>query len=270
MSGVEVVGPDSYARVIRRPDGVPGIVRFTFDSPARSNVVHMTGTRLLDSRVLREVADQVFGLSSDLRLAEDGLAKDPTLAPIIARQRGVRVPGTPDPFELAVRAVLGQQISVSRAAQLASKLSRTWGEAVPEPASGLTHAFPGPEALVNADLSRLGLPSLRRRAVSALARRVLDGDLVLDGTRSLSHTTEALLAVPGIGPWTCAYVALRALGDLDSIPTQDLGLRAAVSDDGIPVTATQLSCRAEAWRPWRGVAAVHLWTTLLPEFRRVG
>lgn len=266
MSGVEVVGHDAYARVIRCPDGRPQIVRFRLDGTSRARSVRMSTSSPVEKRVLRELANHLFGLDLDVTSAEAVLAEDPILAPIVARQQGARIPGTGDPFELAVRAVLGQQLSVARAAQLASAVAETWGEAVPDPQPGLTHAFPGPEALINADLSGMGLPAARQKAITVLAQRLLDAELTLDRTRPLRETTDALLAVPGIGPWTCAYVALRALGDLDSIPTQDLGLRTAISDNSVPATQRQLAARAEAWRPWRGLAAVHLWTTLLPDF----
>lgn len=267
MGGVEAVGEDSYKRVIHCPDGVPRIAHFSFAATTLSSAVRVTVSQPVETRVLHEAVNRLFGFEYDVKQAEAALARDATLGHIVAQQRGLRIPGTPDPFELAVRAILGQQVSVARAAHVASVLSQTLGETVPVPALGLTHAFPRPEALADADLAPFGLPLIRQRAISTLAARILEGDLFLDGTKSLADTTHALLAVPGIGPWTCAYIALRALGDLDSIPLEDLGLRTAVSEGGVPVSSRQLARRAEAWRPWRGLAAVHLWTTLLPEFR---
>lgn len=265
VSGMEVVGTDSYARVVRSAEGWPRIVRFGFDDIARARVVRVSSVAPFERRDLKLLAERLFGLGCLVQSAEDALSMDPVLTRLIAQQKGLRVPGTPDSFELAVRAILGQQVSVARAARLAAEIARNWGDAVPEPESGLTHAFPGPQRLAQADLGAVGLPAVRRQAITTLARRVLDGGLILDGTTSLQRTTEALRTVPGIGPWTCAYIALRALGDLDSIPVQDLGLRLAASGDGVPLSPTELAVRAEAWRPWRGLAAVHLWTTLLAD-----
>lgn len=202
-------------------------------------------------------------LDSAVQMAEAELARDAILGPIVARQAGLRIPGTPDGFELAVRAILGQQVSVVRAARVGSEICRRFGDIVPTPASGLTHAFPAPAALVDADLTQFGLPRVRQRAISALAASVLDAQLFLDGTMSVREATKVLRAVPGIGPWTTSYIALRALGDIDSIPLQDVGLRTAISYGGAMISPSRLELVAEAWRPWRGLAAMHLWTTLL-------
>ena len=267
MPGVELVGPDFYCRVVRLPDGVPQIARFRVGETEPSGGVRVTVSQAVNRQVLRQVVNGIFRLDSAVQLAEAELARDAILGPIVARQAGLRIPGTPDGFELAVRAILGQQVSVVRAARVASAICRRFGDVVPSPALGLTHAFPAPAALVDADLTQFGLPRMRQRAISALAANVLDARVFLDGTMSVSETTKALGAVPGIGPWTTSYIALRALGDLDSIPLQDVGLRTAISHGGPMVSPIRLELVAEAWRPWRGLAATHLWTTLLPDFQ---
>lgn len=266
VDGMEVVGALDYARVIRRGNGPAGIIRVDFrePDPAGPAVVLTPSRSTLDGQ---DICNRIFGFGIELEPAETMLMADSALRPIIARQRGLRIPGTPDPFELAVRAILGQQISVARAARLAATLVERCGERVSASAYNLAYAFPGPDALTQADLAELRIPEARRRAISELSRRVVHGDVVLDGSVQPAEATAMLVAVPGIGPWTAAYIGLRGLGDLDAFPVQDLGLRTAIRPEGGPVTADQLAIQAEAWRPFRGLAAVHLWTTLLPEFR---
>jgi len=153
-----------------------------------------------------------------------------------------------------VRAVLGQQVSVTGATTLAGRLVEQYGTAVPGIAPlGLTHLFPEPRTLAKADLTAIGLPRARAGAISALARAVADGDLELDRTGSgLDATVATLQALPGLGPWTAHYVAMRACGERDAFPASDLGLRRALGDD--PEAA------AERWRPWRAYGAVHVWS----------
>jgi AraC family transcriptional regulator of adaptative response / DNA-3-methyladenine glycosylase II len=216
--------------------------------------------RLID---LVERARRVFDLRAEpARIAED-LSRDPRLAPLVAARPGLRVPGAWCAFELAVRAILGQQVSVGAATALAGRLIERFGEPLPgEPAGGLTHLFPGPETIADADLAGLGMPESRAEAIRALARACADCSLDLPGLRGHADAVAVLASLPGVGPWTAEYIALRALGEPDAFPADDLGLRKAVSDGGSPVPAAALEAMAEAWRPWRGYAAMHLWTSL--------
>jgi AraC family transcriptional regulator of adaptative response / DNA-3-methyladenine glycosylase II len=167
-----------------------------------------------------------------------------------------------DGFELAVRAVLGQQVTVKGARTLAERLVRKLGGPLAAPDGTLTHLFPSAEAVARDDLSGIGLTGPRTRALRALAAAVAGGVVALEPGADPAETRRALLALPGIGPWTVEYVALRALGDPDAIPLTDLGLRQALRSLGAPDGATALAARAERWRPWRSYAALHLWAHL--------
>jgi AraC family transcriptional regulator of adaptative response / DNA-3-methyladenine glycosylase II len=189
----------------------------------------------------------------------------------VQRLPGLRVPGSWDGFEIAVRAVLGQQVTVRGATTLAGRLARTYGRPLEAPAlgraAGLDLLFPEPEVLSRADLTAIGLTSARSRAIRGLSRAVADGDLVLDGSADPVATLARLYALPGLGPWTAQYVALRALGEPDAFPAGDLGLRKAVANGAAELpSAGQLERQAESWRPWRAYAAMYLWCT--PRRRR--
>lgn len=190
------------------------------------------------------------------------LAADPLLAPLVARRPGLRVPGVWDPFEVAVRAVLGQQISVAGARTLAGRLVALCGRPLPKRLArpGLTHVFPSPAAVADADVARVGLPRARAAALRAFARAVADGSFVLGAPKGLQDFEERLTALPGFGPWTAHVVALRALGEGDAFPDGDLGLVRAMERAG--VKRGRIAARAERWRPYRAYATLHLWASL--------
>jgi AraC family transcriptional regulator of adaptative response / DNA-3-methyladenine glycosylase II len=181
----------------------------------------------------------------------------------VAARPGLRVPGGWDGFELAVRAILGQQVSVAGARTLAGRLVARFGE----PLAGdrgddaLTHLFPTPARLVDADAAKIGLPRNRAEALRALARAGRDEDRLFGTAQSLDDAIARLRRLPGVGEWTAQYVALRALREPDAFPADDVGLqRALTCADGGRPSARQLLQRAEPWRPWRAYAAQHLWT----------
>jgi AraC family transcriptional regulator of adaptative response / DNA-3-methyladenine glycosylase II len=173
----------------------------------------------------------------------------------------VRVPGAWDGFELAVRAILGQQVSVAAARVLAGRIAELYGEPlrIDGDARGLTRIFPEPQALGDVDPARARLPRARAAAISALARAVVAGELALDGSRPLESVVPALQALPGVGPWTAQVIAMRALREPDAFPAGDLGVRRALGTGERPATAAQAEARSRAWRPWRAYAAVLLW-----------
>ena len=185
------------------------------------------------------------------------------------------MPGAFDGFELAVRAVLGQQVSVAAARTLAGRLVTLAGTPLPGgPPAGdgePTSLFPTAAEVAAADLTVLGMPASRQRTLRGLAEAVADGFVTLDGSADIDDTCARLLSLPGIGPWTVAYVRLRALGDPDSLLVGDLALRKAAVAIGLPEPWPELTARAEAWRPWRGYASFHLWATLpdVPAVRSV-
>lgn len=202
----------------------------------------------------------MFDLGADpLRISEH-LRRDERLQKSVRSRPGMRVPGAWDGFELAIRAILGQQVSVTGATTMAGRLVTAFGE----PLCGhgddrLTHLFPRPAQLVEADLSTVGIIRSRAGAIRELSRRVCDGTLVIDASSELEETVEQLCGIPGIGPWTAQYVAMRALHEPDAFPATDLGLLQALANDGESMTSRALTKMAQAWRPWRAYAAMHLW-----------
>jgi len=205
---------------------------------------------------------RVFDLAADPAAIGADLSADPALAPLLGARPGLRLPGAWDGFELAIRAILGQQITVPSAIRLAGKLTAAYGRTLERPVDGLTHLFPEPEAIANEDLAALGLmPGARARALSAVARAVIADPNLFSATRDLEEATARLCAIPGVGPWTAQYIALRQMREPDAFPAADVGLMRALEDaEGRRPTAAELARRAEAWRPWRAYAAQHLWT----------
>jgi AraC family transcriptional regulator of adaptative response / DNA-3-methyladenine glycosylase II len=209
---------------------------------------------------------RVFDLAADPQAINAHLARDATLAPLVEARPGLRAPGGWDGFELAMRAVLGQQVTVGAAIRLAGKLVQTYGESASPAATGdpdLTHAFPGPDRIAVADLRHLGMPGARARALSTVAAAVAADPHLLGLNRSLEEAVARLKALPGVGEWTAQYIALRGMREPDAFPAADVGLmRALAAPDGSRPNAVELLARAEAWRPWRAYAAQHLWASL--------
>jgi len=205
-------------------------------------------------------ARRLFDLSADPQPIIERLGRDRRVGRAI--RKGLRVPGAWDPFELAVRAILGQQVSVAGATTLAGRLADRFGTRLPTSAASgrLTHVFPGPATLVDAPLEATGLTRTRADAVRALATAVVREPRFLHGPGGIRETVERLVALPGIGPWTAEYIAMRVLGDPDAFPNGDLGLRQAVGPVGRTATPAQAVQAAEAWRPWRAYAAMAIWT----------
>ena len=207
---------------------------------------------------------RVFDLGADVAAIGAHLAQDPLLAPLVAARPGLRTPGGWDGFELAVRAVLGQQVSVTAARRLAGQLAGLCGAPLPRAQSGdgpLTVVFPSAAQLASADLAPLGLPSARRRTLFALAQAALDDPLLFDPLDTIEETVARLCAIRGVGEWTANYIALRAAREPDAFPSSDVGLlRSIAKHHGRPLSAADLGARAERWRPWRAYAAQHLWT----------
>lgn len=258
IAGVEEVAAGRYRRTVMLPRS-SGTIEMQ-PVPATNEVVlrlHLDDLR--DLSLLTQRCRQLFDLDADPDHINQTLGADPLLAPLVAIRPGLRVPGAIDGFELAVRAILGQQISVSGARTLLGRLVSRLGTPLSEPRGSLTHFFPSAQTVAAADLGHLGLTRNRAASLRALARAVAAGDLTLDRGADRDDVERALLALPGIGPWTVSYVAMRALGDPDAFPTGDLGLRRALEREGHPAGVKDLQRRAEAWRPWRAYAAHHLW-----------
>jgi AraC family transcriptional regulator of adaptative response / DNA-3-methyladenine glycosylase II len=259
IAGVESVADGIYRRTIGL-DGLPGTVSVR---PVAGNALQAT-IRLPSLASLPAIIARLrrlFDLAADPGAIAAHLALDPALAARVAARPGLRVPGAWDGFELAIRAVLGQQITVAAAIRLAGKLVAAYGEPIADGDGGLTHLFPRPERLAAADLSTLGMPRSRAASLSALAAAVVADPDIFDVGRDLEESVVRLRRVRGIGEWTAQYIALRHLREPDAFPAADVGLmRAMATAEGLRPTAAALLARAEQWRPWRAYAAQHLWT----------
>jgi AraC family transcriptional regulator, regulatory protein of adaptative response / DNA-3-methyladenine glycosylase II len=260
ITGVESVEDDAYRRTIGL-DGHQGTVTVR---PARGNALQAT-VQFRNLSALPQIIARlrrVFDLAADPDAIALQLVKDPTLAPLIAARPGLRVPGAWDGFELAVRAVLGQQITVPGAIRLAGTLVARFGEKLRDPDGALTHVFPDPATLAGVDPASLGMPRSRGVALLAVAAAVVGDPHIFAAGRGLDEAVAQLRALPGIGEWTAQYIAMRQLREPDAFPAADIGLMRAMTDSqGLRPTASALLARAETWRPWRAYAAQHLWAS---------
>jgi len=262
IPGVEAVSAATYARTIALEGRSGTLVVEPGDRNTLRATVRFSGLDVLP-RIIGRVR-RVFDLAADPALIGAHLAEDPVLAPLVAARPGLRAPGAWDGFELAVRAILGQQISVTAATNLAGRLVAEYGEPIDDPgahALGLTRIFPSPARIAAADVAGLGLmPGARAAALSSLGAAVTSDPALLDPYRDLEAAVAQLRSLPGIGDWTAQYIAMRALREPDAFPAADVGLMRAMSGDfGRRPTANELLARAETWRPWRAYAALHLW-----------
>ncbi|ARZ67136.1 AraC family transcriptional regulator [Streptomyces albireticuli] len=248
-------GARRYRRTLRLPHGT-GITEVREPAAGTRNRwldcrLHLADLRDLSTAVQR--TRRLFDLDADPYAVSDRLGTDPRLGPLVTARPGLRSPGAADGDELAVRAVLGQQVTVAAAVRLTGALVAAYGKPLTAPDGTLTHLFPEPATLAAAPLDELGMPDSRRRALRALATALADGTVRLDPGVDREATERALLALPGIGPWTAGYIRMRALGDPDVFPPGDAGARHGLAALGAPPAA------AEDWRPWRSYALHHLW-----------
>lgn len=256
IRGVEVIGPDSYTRTVLTPSG-HAVVRIRPVPGANALEIQVHGALPSELSLLLSSVRRMFDLTADPARVSDALSSDPLLRALIVQRPGLRVPGVWDPFECAVRAIIGQQISVAAAKILLERLVERFGTPIEPLLSGTTHLFPAPTALAEANLGTLGLTSTRREALRLLARGVCDRSIRFDAPSE--EVSRMLCALPGVGRWTAGYVELRGLGEPDALPFGDLFLRRLAAAGGKALTPLALESRAEAWRPFRGYAVFHLW-----------
>lgn len=259
VPGIEVVLNGAYRRSLHLPHGA-GTVELLPDDRHVQARFWLDDVRDLAVAVQR--TRTLLDLDSDPDAVTEALGADSVLGALVRRTPGRRVAGSVDAHELAVRAVLGQQISLAGAATLAGRIVATYGARLERPLDGVTHVFPSTEILAGADPAKLSMPTSRGRALVGLASALAAGEIVLDAGADRVETRRRLLALPGIGRWTEAYVAMRALRDPDAFLPSDLGVRHALEllgQDGRPESAQRL---AESWRPYRAYAVQHLWSQL--------
>ncbi len=258
IPGLEAVANQRYQRVIEI-DGTVGSIEIA-DAPRESSLrawVQFPRLDVLPAIIAR--IRRVFDLGADPVAIASALACDPLLAPLIAARRGLRVPGAWEGFEVGVRAVLGQQITVKAATSLAGKLVAALGAPVAD-RPGLTHAFPRPERFGSDEVAALGIPRPRAAAIAGLAAAVLADPRLFDPRHDLDEAVARLRVLPGIGEWTAQYIAMRALRESDAFLAADVALQRRLAVDGRRPNAQELLARAEGWRPWRAYAVLHLWT----------
>ena len=258
IPGVEIVSGDEYRRTI-------AIGKHIGVAPCDKNRVNVL-IRFPDMAALPQIiarVRRVFDLAADPDAIGAHLALDSALAPLVAARPSLRVPGAWDGFELAVRAIFGQQITVPAATKLLGKLVAAYGDLLPagmRDGEGLSHVFPSAARIGKANLAALGMPNARARAVISLAQAISADPAIFSRGASLEDAIVKLRALPGIGEWTAQYIAMRELREPDAFPAADIGLLRAMADaDGRRPSPAQLLARSEGWRPWRAYAALHLW-----------
>ncbi len=256
IPGVESVSGHAYRRTILI-GGDPGVLELLPGGNdhlvLRAHLPHWEELIHVVDRARR-----IASLDFDLDPPTSHLAGDPTIGPLLKARPGLRAPGTWDPFETGVRAIIGQQVTLAAANTVAARLVERLGTPVPGLRRlGLTHTFPSPDALATADLAGLGLPQAREDAIRSFARAVAGDAIRLDRSISLDQHVASITALDGLGPWTAHYIALR-LGERDACPTSDLGLQRSLARQ-THESGSALGEVAERWRPWRALAASHLW-----------
>ncbi len=266
IPGVEVAGEGWYARTLDLPHG-PGTVRLDVDDALETGqTAFVTATfelhDLRDTAAAVERTRRLVDADCDPLAIADHFAGDPVIGPLARRHPGLRVPGQVDGDEVAIRTVIGQQVSVAGACTVTGRLVAEHGRPMTSAVPGLTHLFPDAATLAEVDPGALPMPRARGRALVGLAHALASGDVALDRGPERDDVRRALLELPGIGPWTADYVAMRALAHPDVFLPTDVGVRNALVGLGHdPVAAVG---RQDEWRPWRSYALMHLWNTLMP------
>ncbi len=260
IPGVEHITENSYSRTIRH-DGTEGDFRVDFEDGTNQvrAYINYSNTRRLSSVIDR--IRSIFDLHIDSSLIDRHLARDKLLQPMVKQFPGLRVPGCWDGFELAVRAILGQQISVKSASTLVARIADRYGKAYKSAIPELTHVFPSAATLAEGNLRQMGIINQRMAAIQSVARLIDEGHLRIDSTSNAETFMQLICEIKGIGEWTAHYIAMRGLNNPDAFPYSDLILRRAASqgDKSNTLTGRQLLARGIPWQPWRSYAVILLW-----------
>jgi AraC family transcriptional regulator of adaptative response / DNA-3-methyladenine glycosylase II len=256
IPGIEESNGSSYRRTLRLPHS-PGIVELRPQTEHVACRFQLGDLRDLTAAVHR--CRRLLDLDADPVAIDSVLAVDPLLRPLVEQRPGLRVPGAVDGNELAFRAVVGQQISVKGALTIAGRVVKRFGKPLTVQEGGLTHLFPEADDLAEADLSTIGIPRKKQESINHLAAELAAGDLVIDPGADRDETRARLLELPGVGPWTASYIAVRALGDPGAFMDTDLGVRHALERLGVREEPALL---AQRWKPWAAYAQQHLWASL--------
>jgi AraC family transcriptional regulator, regulatory protein of adaptative response / DNA-3-methyladenine glycosylase II len=256
IPGLEEWDGRAYRRSLRLEHGA-GVAELSPEDSGVRCSLELDDGRDFDDAVAR--LRRLFDLDADPVAVEAALGGDPFIGRFVSRSPGRRVPGSVDPPETAFRAVIGQQISVPGARTIAGRLVERFGEPIATPVGGVTRLFPTATALLGAEPADLPMPGARQIAIKALAAALAGGGLLLDPAGEPDETERRLVELPGIGPWTAGYIRMRALGDGDAFLPSDLGVRRSVAALGGPSRPADIATLAEAWRPWRAYALMHLW-----------
>ena len=260
VPGVEVVDGGVYRRSLRLPHG-EGTVELTPADGYVSALFSLADLRDLSLAVAK--CRHLLNLDADPEAVDEALGTDPLVGPLVKEVPGRRVAGATDGLEIAVRAIVGQQVSLSSGRTIAGNIVKAAGDTLEQPLGPITHTFPGPAALAELADRRpeaFPMPAVRRRALRFLAEGMESGKLIIDTGADPAEVEEGLLSIPGVGPWTSSYIAMRAIGDPDAFLPTDLGLRRAAARLGLTTDPTSLTQLAERWRPWRAYALAHMWS----------
>lgn len=260
IPGVEQIAGNRYRRTVQieKESGLISIEVVEGQDHLLLNVPPNLSAHLL---LISERVRDLFDLGADPMAIAQRFEHDPLLRPLVHKHPGLRIPGALSVFEIGVRAILGQQVSVKAANTLAGRIVQAYGTPLTDlDDNGLTHLFPRPEQLAKADLLSIGLTSKRAETVLKFARATIEKRIPLQKLASLDEAIEALTSIPGIGPWTAHYIAMRGLGEPDAFPAGDLALQRATAHRRTErLTESELLARSQGWRPWRAYAAIHLW-----------
>jgi AraC family transcriptional regulator of adaptative response / DNA-3-methyladenine glycosylase II len=257
-AGIEHVAGGTYSRVLRLPNGAGRV--YLAPGP---DVVHaeLELEQLRDLSVAVQRCRALLDLDADPMAVGEVLGADEALRPVVGARPGTRVPGAVDGFELAVRAILGQQVTVAAATKLVARIVTQYGGRLTGDTE-LHSTFPLPQQLAEVDPSGIGMPASRGAALVELARQVAEGKVLIEPGADRVETERSLLAVPGIGPWTAGYIAMRALADPDRFLPGDVVVRTAMRSLGLPPDGAAAAAHAVSWRPWRSYAVMHLWRSV--------